>query len=226
MGIDDNESLFVSELFYSIQGESTRAGLPCLFIRLAGCNLRCRYCDAGYTWDTPESATPLTEVLAFCQQYPGVMIEITGGEPLLQPPVYALMQELIRQDRTVLLETNGSLALSRVPDQVVIIMDVKCPGSGMAYCHLPENIDLLRQRRQRHCQDEIKFVLSSAEDFAWAKHMLEQERLTEAAAVLFSPVTTQFPPPQLAELILRHRLPVRLQLQLHTLLWPDQNRGV
>lgn len=226
MGIDDNESLFVSELFYSIQGESTLAGLPCLFIRLAGCNLRCRYCDASYTWNKPEKITPLADVLAFTQQYPGVMIEITGGEPLLQPSVYTLMQTLVHQGRKVLLETNGSVPIDRVPDQVMIIMDVKCPASGMANHHLAENYEVLRQRHQRRCRDEIKFVLSSAEDFAWAQHVVEQERLIQSVPVLFSPVTTLLPPSQLAELILRHRLPIRLQLQLHTMLWPGQNRGV
>ena len=226
MGIEGNETLLVSELFYSLQGESTRAGLPCLFIRLAGCNLRCRYCDASYTWEEAGTITPLADILAFAGQYPGVMIEITGGEPLLQPSVYVLMQALVDRQRMILLETNGSLALDRVPGQVTIIMDVKCPDSGMADRHLPSNFEMIRQRSRRHCQDEIKFVLSSSADFDWASKVVEQERLAEYVAVLFSPVTAKLPPPQLAELILRHQLPVRLQLQLHTLLWPGQSRGV
>lgn len=221
-----SEILLISELFYSLQGESTRAGLPCLFIRLAGCNLRCSYCDASYTWEEQGTAMPVADILAFTARYPGVMIEITGGEPLLQAPVYRLMQALADRQQVVLLETNGSLALDRVPGQVTIIMDVKCPDSGMADHHLPGNFELIRQRSQRGCRDEIKFVLNSAEDFEWARNIVENEQLTEFVPVLFSPVAAKLAPPALAGLILRHQLPVRLQLQLHTLLWPGQSRGV
>ncbi len=220
------DRLQVSELFLSIQGESTWAGLPCLFIRLAGCNLRCRYCDARYTWDEPGTAMDLDEILAWVGRFPGVMVEITGGEPLRQAEVYPLLQALIAAGRTVLIETNGSLSISSVPDPVHIIMDVKCPGSGMAVHHLDENIDLLRRRQARGCCDEIKFVLSSTADFHWAHEKIIQHGLTRVAPVLFSPVQPQFAPTALAQLLLEHRLPVRLQLQLHSLLWPDRSRGV
>ncbi len=220
------DRLLVSELFYSIQGESTRAGLPCLFVRLAGCNLRCTYCDARYTWEEPGDTMDATAILAWVDQTPGVMVEITGGEPLRQAGVYPLMQALLDSGRTVLLETNGSLPLRSVPDPVHLIMDVKCPDSGMAGHNLAENIDLLRQRGSRGCTDEIKFVLSSPADFHWARAMVEEQELTRIAPVLFSPVRPLLDPALLAQLLLDHRLDVRLQLQLHTLLWPDQTRGV
>lgn len=226
LSITVTEPLRVSELFYSIQGESTWAGLPCLFVRLTGCNLRCSYCDASYTWE--EEGTPMTvaEILAWVEATPGVMVEITGGEPLLQPGVQALMEALLASSRPVLLETNGSRWLGDVPDAVAIIMDIKCPDSGMSAYNLPENLEILRQRKQRGCRDEIKFVLSSKADFHWARAYVTEEQLMSIPPVLFSPVQPGFPPRTLAALLLKHRLNVRLQLQLHTLLWPDQTRGV
>ena len=220
------EPLRISELFYSIQGESTRAGLPCLFVRLAGCNLRCAYCDARYTWEEAGTSMEWPDILAWTERFPGVMVEITGGEPLLQAGIQPLMRALLDAGRPVLLETNGSLPLGEVPDQVGIIMDVKCPDSGMAAHNLPENLVLLRERSLRGCQDEIKLVLSSEADFHWARKMVEENRLPPAVPVLFSPVRPLLDPAALARLILAYRLPVRLQLQLHTLLWPDRSRGV
>jgi 7-carboxy-7-deazaguanine synthase len=220
------EPLRVSELFYSIQGESTRAGLPCLFIRLAGCNLRCVYCDACYTQEEAGTPMEVAEILTWVKEYPGVMVEITGGEPLMQTGVFPLMQALIDAGRSVLLETNGSLPLDGVPVGVGIIMDIKCPDSGMAAHNLPDNYALLRERNRRGCRDEIKFVLSSETDFHWARAMVEREQLTDSVPVLFSPVQPRLAPATLAQLLLDHRLPVRLQLQLHTLLWPDRTRGV
>jgi 7-carboxy-7-deazaguanine synthase len=220
------EPLRVSELFYSIQGESTRAGLPCLFVRLAGCNLRCTYCDASYTWT--EEGTPMTvaEILSWVESVPGVMVEITGGEPLCQPGVHTLMEALLAAGRPVLVETNGSQPLDAVPDAVGIIMDVKCPDSGMATSNLPENLVILQQRQQRGCRDEIKFVLSSEADFHWARAYVAAEQLASTLPVLFSPVQPNLLAPVLADLLLKYRLNARLQLQLHTLLWPDQTRGV
>lgn len=221
-----SEPLRVTELFYSIQGESTRAGLPCLFIRLAGCNLRCTFCDARYTWEEEGHLTAAAEILAWVEQTPAVIVELTGGEPLLQEGVYPLMEALVEAGRTVLLETNGSLPLDRVPDPVTVIMDVKCPDSGMADRNLNDNLPFLRQRQRRGCQDEIKFVLSSEADFHWARRLVEQEDLTTTLPVLFSPVRPFLAPAALAGLLLASRLPVRMQLQLHTLLWPDRDRGV
>ena len=221
-----HDQLFISEIFYSIQGESTKAGLPCLFIRLAGCNLRCTYCDASYTWQEPGTVMRIIDICATVAKTPDVLVEITGGEPLAQAGVYPLMQTLIDCGRRVLLETNGSMLLCDVPDAVTIIMDVKCPGSDMVAANLPENLVLLRERRARRCSDEIKFVLSSRDDFHWARAMVLRERLDLVAPVLFSPVRPGLEPATLAQLLLDYRLNVRLQLQLHTLLWPGQSRGV
>ena len=220
------EPLHISELFYSIQGESTWAGLPCLFVRLAGCNLRCAYCDARYAWQEPGTPMTVDQILAWVAQQPGVPVEITGGEPLLQTAAFPLMRALIQEGHDVLLETNGSLALDRIPAEVRIIMDIKCPDSGMADHNLPENLDILRDRQQHGCRDEIKFVLSSTADFHWTREMLIREELATTHPVLFSPVRPLLDPTTLAGLLLEHRLPARLQLQLHTLLWPDKTRGV
>lgn len=220
------EPLKVSELFYSIQGESTWAGLPCAFVRLAGCNLRCTYCDARYTYEEAGTPMEVADILAWVGQYPGVMVEITGGEPLCQPRVLPLMQALVDNGRQVLLETNGSLPISAVPDRVRIVMDIKCPDSGMAERNLTENLEQLRERYLRGCRDEVKFVVNSEADFHWARRMVDQERLAGMLPVLFSPVRSLLDPAILAQLLLDHRLPVRLQLQLHTLLWPDRTRGV
>lgn len=218
--------LTVSELFYSLQGESTHAGLPCVFIRLTGCNLRCSYCDARYTYEEAGRVQPLSEILAFVERYPGAMVEITGGEPLLQANAITLMQLLRDQGRTVLLETNGSLDLSPVPDGVITIMDVKCPGSGMESATRFENFALLKP------EDEIKFVLCSRRDYEWAVAALRGHSLIDPLSgrarhpLLFSPVPGCLSAAELAAWILEDTLPVRLQLQLHKILWPGSERGV
>lgn len=218
--------LVVSELFFSLQGESTYAGLPCVFIRLAGCNLRCRYCDAAYTFDEAGSSQPLSALLAFAERYPCALIEITGGEPLLQRGVIPLMQALVDQGRTVLLETNGTLDLSPVPAGVITVMDVKCPGSGMEQAGRTENMALLKPN------DEVKFVLCSRQDYEWAKAFITKHRLIDSKSgrarhpLLFSPVPNQLPPAELAAWMIQDNLPVRLQLQLHKILWPESDRGV
>ena len=225
-----SDTLLVSELFYSIQGESTRAGLPCLFIRLSGCNLRCNYCDASYTWTEAGSAYSIAELQHWARQHGGCrLLELTGGEPLLQNAVYPLMQALIAEGFTVLVETNGTVDLADVPLQVGVIMDVKCPGSGMAE-HGPEhcraNLTLLKHRAAQGSRDEIKFVLSGPDDFHWAMDFVHQHQLSAYLPILFSPLQPQFPPQKLAELMLAHNTPARLQLQLHTLLWPGATRGI
>ncbi|XCN72643.1 MAG: radical SAM protein [Candidatus Electrothrix aestuarii] len=222
----DSGSLLVSELFYSIQGESTRAGLPCAFVRLCVCNLRCSYCDSRYTWEEEGKEMSTGEVRSWLKDFPGAMVELTGGEPLLQEAVYPLMEELVAEGREVLLETSGSLSIERVPPEVGIILDVKTPGSGMAEQNHWPNLALLEQRRQTGSRDEVKFVLCSPEDVVWAVDIVRQYKLTELVPVLFSPVADRLPPDVLAELILQAQLPVRLQLQLHTQIWPDVQRGV
>lgn len=216
----DKPTLRLSEIFYSIQGESSFAGYPCLFFRLSGCNLRCSYCDARYTYEEPADETALGVLLAEAARYPAALIEITGGEPLLQEGVYPFMEALLAADRTVLLETNGSLGLERVPQEVVKIIDLKCPGSGMAEQMYPGNLDLLAPH------DEIKFVLSSRADYDWAVAIIRKHHLDKKAKLILSPVIGRLEPSLLAEWLLADALPARLQLQLHTLLWPGVKRGV
>ena len=216
----DEPTLQLSEIFYSIQGESSFAGYPCLFFRFSGCNLRCSYCDAKYTYEEPATVTPLGTLLAEAAKYPTALIEITGGEPLLQVGVYPLMEGLLAAGRTVLLETNGSLSIARVPREVVKIIDLKCPDSGMAEKMDLANLTLLAPH------DEIKFVVSSRADYDWARTMIEDHRLAEKAKLILSPVIGRLAPALLAEWLLADALPARLQLQLHTLLWPGTKRGV
>jgi len=220
------DPLFISELFYSIQGESTRAGLPCAFIRLSGCNLRCRYCDASYTWEEPGTETAIRDILQWMHKYPGVLTEITGGEPLLQDNIHLLTELLIDNGHMVLIETNGTISLEDVHPQATVIMDIKCPESGMHDKINLHNLDLLGRRKEQGSRDEIKFVLSSEQDFHWALEACREHRLDQLVPVLFSPVAGLIEPRHLAELILAYQLPVRIQLQLHTLLWPNRNRGV
>ncbi|MHB8789197.1 MAG: 7-carboxy-7-deazaguanine synthase QueE [Desulfobulbaceae bacterium] len=218
--------LAVAELFYSLQGESTRAGLPCAFIRLAGCNLRCRYCDSAYTWEEPGNRTTIAEILRWLEWYPGVLVEITGGEPLLQKEIYPLLDELLARGWNVLIETNGSLPVAKVPVAAGIILDLKCPDSGMAELTDWGNIPLLAARKKSGGRDEIKFVLSSEADYLWAREIIARYQLAGLAPLLLSPVSGMIAPARLAELMLRDRTPARLQLQLHRLIWPDRERGV
>ncbi|MFA7348071.1 MAG: radical SAM protein [Desulfurivibrionaceae bacterium] len=216
----DEPFLQISEIFYSIQGESSHAGYPCLFFRLSGCNLRCSYCDAKYTYEEPGNPTPLSALLSEAARYPNALIEITGGEPLLQEGVYPLMEALLAAGRTVLLETNGSLSIARVPCEVVKILDLKCPDSGMAEKMDLANLALLAPR------DEIKFVVSSRADYDWARAMIAEHRLAEKAKLILSPVIGRLAPALLAQWLMDDALPARIQLQLHTLLWPGMKRGV
>jgi 7-carboxy-7-deazaguanine synthase len=211
--------LEISELFYSIQGESSFAGYPCFFIRFAGCNLRCTYCDARYTYEEPGSSYSVEQLLAEVEQYPDILVEITGGEPLLQEGLYPLLDKLIQTGRTVLLETNGSLSLERVPEKVVKIMDVKCPDGGMHDKMELGNFTILTPT------DELKFVISSRQDYDFAKETLLIHNLLGKTKISFSPVTDRLAPCDLARWILDDRLPVRLQLQLHAILWPEKKRG-
>jgi len=218
--------LRVSELFYSIQGESTRAGLPCAFVRLCGCNLRCAYCDSHHTWNEEGRVMAVADICAWLEGLPGMMTEITGGEPLLHEAVYPLMDALLAQGREVLLETSGSLSIERVPVAVGVILDFKCPDSGMMEHNDWSNLELLHQRKAAGSRDELKFVLSSERDAAWAAQIVREHQLTKLLPVLFSPVIERLPAQRLADFILRERLPVRLQLQLHVQLWPGISRGV
>jgi 7-carboxy-7-deazaguanine synthase len=221
-----NNTLEISEIFSSLQGESTFAGLPCVFIRLSGCNLHCSYCDSRYAIEERGGIMTVDEVLDSITDYPGFLVEITGGEPLLQQNVLDLIEKLLMLGRTVLIETNGSLDIAAIPIEATIIMDIKCPGSGSPSLH-PDNLNTIRRRASlRLGSTEIKFVLSSIDDYIWARDMVLVNAIPRFAPVLFSPVRDLLPVRDLAEAILRDRLQVRLQLQLHTIIWPEKSRGV
>lgn len=218
--------LNVSEIFYSIQGESTYAGFPCVFIRLSGCNLRCNYCDAAYTWDDG-NVQDIHSILAQIESFPCDLVELTGGEPLIQRNSRELLQELVEKKKKVLLESNGSIGIDSVPKGVTVILDVKCPGSGSAESFHPDNIDLIKKRLEREPGScELKFVLSAREDYLWAKDFIETKRLNSVLPILFSPVHERVSPQKLANWIMQDGLHVRLQLQLHAILWPGVDRGV
>jgi len=213
--------LKLSEIFYSLQGESTFAGLPCLFVRLAGCNLNCSYCDTAYA-RSDESAELLsnTEIVNRLLQYRVSLVEITGGEPLLQEAVPGLAKTLLKHEFTVLIETNGSLSIAAIDSRVHLIIDVKTPGSRMAESF---NLDNLARLQPHH---QLKFVLVDKEDFFWSLEFIKKYLAeTGPLEIIFSPVTASFEPALLAEMMLEYRVRARLQLQLHTRLWPESLRG-
>ncbi len=211
--------LRINEIFHSIQGESTRAGMPCVFVRLTGCNLRCAWCDTEYAFHEGRDMS-VGEVLERVEAFGCHMVEITGGEPLLQADVIPLLDELVRRDHEVLLETGGSLPIDRVPRGVRRIVDIKCPGSAEAERNRWENLDHLREG------DELKFVLAHREDYDWAVHQIEQRKLAGRCPLLFSPVHGKLSAGEMARWVLEDSLPVRVQLQLHKFLWPGEHRGV
>ena len=209
----------LSEIFFSIQGESSFAGFPCIFIRFAGCNLRCNYCDTKFAYET-EFSMEISEIMKTIDKYsPVKLVEITGGEPLLQPQIYDLISALLKKKYRILLETNGSVNLQKVPAEVIKIVDVKCPGSGEGNSFLMENLKFLNP------SDEIKFVLSDRKDYDWAKNFVERYKLN-GRKILFSPVFGKVNPAELAKWILQDKLPVRMQLQLQKYIWNPKKRGV
>jgi 7-carboxy-7-deazaguanine synthase len=210
--------LCVCEIFKSIQGESTFAGNVCSFIRLSGCNLRCSYCDTAYAWEEGESRS-IDEVLTLVREHRTSLVEITGGEPLLQAETQQLCSRLLDLDYTVLVETNGSLDISVLPAEVRRIIDIKCPSSNHAGSFLGKNFQSLRQG------DECKFVLSDKDDFFWAVETVRRENLSETAIVIFSPNMAALSPRDLAEWIIEENAPVRLGVQLHKIIWGGK-RGV
>jgi 7-carboxy-7-deazaguanine synthase len=211
-------------MFYSIQGDSTFAGLPCLFFRLHGCNLRCSYCDSRYSFEQAGFAVPLVELVREAAKYPRAIVEITGGEPLLQPAIIPLIDQLLAQDRTILLETNGSLPIAPVPDGVHIILDVKCPGSGNPiFCR--DNLAEIHRRNRQASFIEMKFVVSSREDYLFAKDFLGSHPLPAVTPILFSPIVESLPLADVAAWMLADEIAARLQPQLHTIIWPFDRRG-
>ena len=212
--------LTVNEIFHSIQGESTHTGRPCVFVRLAGCDLRCVWCDTSYAFHDGRKLD-VSAVVADVEQYHCDLVEITGGEPLLQEDVYPLMDRLLASGVTVLLETGGHVSVDRVPAAVVKVMDVKCPGSGEQDRNAWENLSRLT------AHDQVKFVIADRGDYEFARDVVRRHALEmRCEAVLFSVVHGVLPPVRLAEWMLADRLPVRLQIQLHKHLWGAETRGV
>lgn len=221
-GDESTQTLRVNEVYDSIQGEGLHAGLPCRFIRLAGCDLRCAYCDTPYAL-AQGSGRPMSvrDLLDDVDSADVRLVEITGGEPLLQPAVYPLMHELLARRHEVLLETNGHHDADAVPHEVVRIIDVKTPGSGMALGGYAANLGRLRST------DQIKFVIVDRADYEWARELISRHRIdTHAAAVLLSPAHGVLDPRELAEWIVADRAPVRLHVQVHKYIWGTDARGV
>lgn len=212
--------LTINEIFHSIQGESTFAGRPCVFVRLTACDLRCTWCDTAYAFHEGGKRS-IDDILAEVERFNCPLVEVTGGEPLLQEGVYPLMERLVASGRTVLIETGGHRSTARVPEAVVTVLDVKCPGSGEAGRMDWSNLERLRPH------DEVKFVIADRADYEYAQDVVARYQLAErAAAVHFSPVHGLLHPRQLSEWVLADRLPVRVQLQVHKVIWPAEMRGV
>ena len=212
--------LIVNEIFHSIQGESSHAGRPCVFVRLTACNLRCSWCDTPYAFHEGQRMS-VDEVVDEVGRYDCPTVEITGGEPLLQRDVYPLMERLLAGGHCVLLETGGHMSLQHVPHGVRTIMDVKCPGSGEAERNDWSNLARLRR------EDEVKFVIRDRGDYLYARQIVADHDLSHRVeAVLFSPVHGVLAPRTLAGWVLEDRLPVRVQLQVHKYIWDPATRGV
>jgi 7-carboxy-7-deazaguanine synthase len=215
-----SERLRINEIFVSIQGESTWAGRPCVFVRLTGCNLRCSWCDTAYAfYEGKQMEVP--DIAERVARYGCDLVEVTGGEPLLQKGIHALFDSLLAQGRTVMVETSGERDVGRVDPRVVKIMDLKCPGSGESGRNRWSNLEWLTAR------DEVKFVIADRGDYEWAREVTRDRDLAARVnAVLMSPVFGQLEAAQLAAWILEDRLPVRMQLQMHKQIWSPTARGV
>ncbi len=207
--------LKIHEIFFSLQGESSRVGLPTVFVRLTGCPMRCGYCDTAYAF-TGGSNMNLDEILEKIASYSAHYITVTGGEPLAQKACWPLLTALCDAGYSVSLETGGAIDTSQVDERVSVILDIKTPGSGELKNMLMDNIKHLK------AQDEVKFVLCDRADYDWAKDLLAEYNLSKTCSVLFSPVYNQVNPTELAEWILKDKLPVRMQVQLHKILWGEK----
>jgi len=212
-------SLKVNEIYFSIQGESSYAGLPCVFVRLTGCNLRCVWCDTEYAFYEGEWKS-LDQIVAEVAQFGCKLVELTGGEPLLQKESFTLVDKLIAAGFKVLIETGGSIPMAKLNRAAIKIMDIKCPGSKMAHKNHWENIDCLSPK------DEVKFVLADRADYDWAVDVIRKYQLDRKASLLFSTVFGRLEPIKVVEWVLQDRLPVRFQLQMHKFIWQPETRGV
>lgn len=214
------QTLSVSEVYRSLQGEASLAGLPCVLIRLTGCNMDCSWCDTLHAREETGTLMTIAQILDKVNSLDTPRVELTGGEPLLQPAAVSLLSALCEAGYQTLVETNGSVDISTLDSRVIRIVDVKCPASGMSEMNRFENLDLLRSR------DEVKFVIAGAEDFAYAIDIVRKHRLTKKCSVIFSPVWGKITAANLAEWILESREDIRLGMQLHKIIWPDIDRGV
>jgi 7-carboxy-7-deazaguanine synthase len=213
-------TLVINEIYQSIQGESSWAGWPCTFVRLTACDLRCSYCDTEYAFYEGKKR-PLEEVISEVLAFNCPMVEVTGGEPLLQKNVFPLMTAFCNAGKTVLIETSGAHDISRIDPRVHRIMDLKTPGSGECARNLMENIPHLAKR------DEVKFVIGSREDYEWSRGIVREHNLSARVnCVLFSPIFGRIDPRQIVEWMLEDKLPVRFQLQMHKFIWEPRARGV
>lgn len=211
--------LTVNEVFFSIQGEGTRAGLPCVFVRLTGCPLRCVYCDTAYAFHEGERREE-ADVIAEVERLPCRLLLLTGGEPLSQPAAFPFVTALLDRGWQVLVETSGHVPIDPLDSRAVAIVDVKTPRSGEAHrMHWP-NLDRLRP------QDEVKFVIADRGDYEWSRGVMRERALAERCPVLFSPVHGTLDPGELARWVLADGLPARVQVQLHKYLWPGVERGI
>ena len=211
--------LKINEIYASIQGESSHTGLPCVFIRLTGCNLRCSWCDTAYAFYDGKNLT-VEETLQKVETFGLPLVEITGGEPLLQEDVYPLMEALLKKGYRVMLETSGALPIDKVPEKVIKILDIKCPGSGEEKKNHLENLKFLSPH------DEVKFVLLDRADYEWSRDLLRKYDLAPSTQVLFSPVYDKLNLKDLSQWIVKDRLAVRLQTQLHKVIWSKDAIGV
>lgn len=206
--------LKIHEIFYSLQGESTRAGLPTVFIRLTGCPMRCVYCDTAYAFKGGQNMT-IDSIIEEVKRYNTPYVTVTGGEPLAQKQCHALLKQLCDEGYDVSLETGGAISIEPVDSRVSVILDVKTPASGEVKNNLWSNLALIRAK------DELKFVITDREDYDWSKAIIDEYVLAQKATILFSPVYDHLPATQLADWILEDQLPVRMQMQLHKLLWGE-----
>ena len=209
----------INEIYYSIQGESSKAGLPCVFVRFTYCNLRCTYCDTEYAFYEGKDYNA-EEIITEIEKFSCKLVEITGGEPLVQHESIDLMKQLCDKGFDVMLETGGSLPIKDIDKRVKIIMDLKCPSSGMVKKNLYQNIDQLK------LVDEVKFVIGTREDYEWTKDIIQKHNLTGKCEVLFSVVFGMLRPVSLVEWILEDKLNVRFQLQMHKFIWEPNAKGV
>jgi len=212
-------SLKINEIYYSVQGESTHAGRPCIFIRLTYCNLRCSYCDTEYAFYDGKDME-ITDIMSEIKQWDCNLVEVTGGEPLFQEECIDLLNELVNSNYEVMLETGGSLSISNVPKKVIKIVDFKCPSSKMVKKNIWSIVDDL----QPH--DEVKFVIGNRGDFDWAKDRITEYSLDKICTLLFSPTFGEIDPQQIVEWILADNLPVRMQMQMHKMIWSPEEKGV